>query len=56
MLGVRHLRAPLRCAGGLDSTLSRLFPTVLLDGGLPRATIDTDEEQDQHELALADIT
>ena len=38
---------------GLDRTLNRLMPTVLLDGGLPRATLHTDEQQDQHELALA---
>lgn len=36
---------------GLDKTLSRLMPTVLLDGGLPRTTLSTDEQQDQHDLA-----
>lgn len=36
---------------GLDKTLSRLMPTVLLDKGLPRTTLDSDEQQDQHDLA-----
>ncbi|MEV0769956.1 hypothetical protein [Nocardia salmonicida] len=36
---------------GLNKTLLRLMPTVLLDGGLPRATLSTDEQQDQHDLA-----
>ncbi|MGY2093066.1 hypothetical protein [Nocardia gipuzkoensis] len=36
---------------GLDKTLSRLMPTVLLDRGLPRTTLNSDEQQDQHDLA-----
>ncbi|MDE1675084.1 hypothetical protein [Nocardia gipuzkoensis] len=36
---------------GLDKTLSRLMPTVLLDKGLPRTTLNSDEQQDQHDLA-----
>ncbi|MGV9923385.1 hypothetical protein [Nocardia rhamnosiphila] len=36
---------------GLDKTLSRLLPTVLLDKGLPRTTLSSDELQDLHDLA-----